>query len=143
MYDKIIEQYNNLADQGLYNKGAYLIANAIGLKMNILDIDYKLHFPGDKQQRYVFKIKLIKGGKQYTFEFGQSISEGSNEPTLYSVLACLTKYDPETFEYFCSSYGYDEDSRTAEKTYKAVLKEFNNMQRLFTAEELDLLTVIQ
>lgn len=143
MYDKIIEKYETLEAQGLYNKGAYSIANEIGLKMQILSSEYKLHFEGDKQQRYVFKIKLVKGGKQYTFEFGQSISEGSNEPTLYSVLTCLTKYDPESFEDFCANYGYDEDSRNAEKTYKAVLKEWENMNRLFTSEELELLTIIQ
>lgn len=140
MYDKIIEKYETLEAQGLYNKGAYLIANEIGLKMQILSSEYKLHF---EQQRYVFKIKLIKGGKQYAFEFGQSISEGSNEPTLYSVLACLTKYDPETFEDFCANYGYDNDSRKAEKIYKEVVKEFNNMQRLFTSDELELLTIIE
>lgn len=139
----IIEQYENLEAQGLYNKGAYLIANAIGLKMQVLSSEYKKHFTDDEQKRYVFKVRLSKGGKQYTFEFGQSISEGSNEPTLYDVLACLTKYDPETFEDFCANYGYDEDSRKAEKTYKAVLKEFNNMNRLFTSEELELLTIIQ
>lgn len=143
MYDKITEQYETLEAQGLYNKGAYVIANEIGLKMQILSSEYKLHFDGDKQKRYVFKIKLIKGGKQYTFEFGQSISEGSNEPTLYDVLTCLTKYDPETFEDFCENYGYDTDSRKAEKVYKEVVKEFNNMQRLFTNEELELLTIIQ
>ena len=139
----IIEQYENLEDQGLYNKGAYLIANEIGLKMQIISSEYKRHFADDKQQRYVFKIKLIKGGKQYTFEFGQSIAEGNNEPTLYDVLTCLTKYDPETFEDFCNNYGYDNDSRAAEKVYKAVVKEFKNMQRLFTTEELELLTIIR
>lgn len=142
MYEFTIKQYNYLFDNGYHNQAAYKVADELGLRMKILGSEYKLHFPGDKQQRYVFKIKLIKGGKQYTFEFGQSISEGSSEPTLYSVLACLTKYDPETFEDFCANYGYDEDSRNTEKTYKAVVKEFNNMQRLFTIEELDLLSII-
>jgi hypothetical protein len=139
----LIEQYENLEAQGLYNKGVYLVANAIGLKMQVLSSEYKKHFADDVQKRYVFKIRLSKGGKQYTFEFGQSIAEGSNEPTMYDVLACLTKHDPETFEDFCDNYGYDNDSRAAEKTYKAVCKEFKNMQRLFTEEELELLTIIQ
>lgn len=141
--ETIIKQYEYLTDNGYYNKGAYLIANEIGLKMQILGSEYKLYFADDKQPRYVFKIRLIKGGKQYTFEFGQSLIEGNNEPTMYDVLTCLTKYDPETFEDFCANFGYDEDSRTAEKTYKEVVKEYKNMQRLFTAEELDLLTIIQ
>lgn len=141
--ENLIKQYENLEAQGLYNKAAYLIANAIGLSMKILSSEYKRHFVDDKQKRHVFKIRLSKGGKQYTFEFGQSIAEGNTEPTLYEVLACLTKHDPETFEDFCSEFGYDNDSRTAEKTYKAVCKEFNNIQRLFTEEELELLTIIQ
>lgn len=143
MYDKTIELYNILFERGYYNQASYLVAEELGLKMQILSSEYKLYFADDIQQRYVFKIKLIKGGKQYTFEFGQSISEGDNEPTLYDVLACLTKHNPETFEDFCANYGYDNDSRTAEKTYKAVLKEWKNLNRLFTAEELNLLTNIQ
>lgn len=138
----LIEQYENLEAQGLYNKGAYLIANAIGLSMNILSSEYKKHFADDEKQRYVFKIRLSKGGKQYTFEFGQSIAEGNNEPTMYDVLTCLTKHDPETFKDFCANYGYDI-SKTAVKVYKAVSEEWENIQRLFTEEELELLTIIQ
>jgi hypothetical protein len=86
---------------------------------------------------------LKKDGKQYSFKFGQSIAEGSNEPTLYDVLACLQKYDVGTFEDFCGNFGYDEDSRKAEKIYKAVCKEYEGMQRLFNEEELELLQEIQ
>ncbi len=64
------------------------------------------------------------------------------EPDLYSVLACLQKYDVGTFENFCDDFGYDNDSRTAEKTYKAVLKEWGAMERLFNNEELELLQLI-
>lgn len=141
--ENILEQYNNLVEQGLYNKGAHKIADSMGLKMLIKGSDYRKHFPEDKQNRYVFKIQLKKDGKQYSFYFGQSIAEGSNEPTLYSVLACLQKYDVGSFEDFCGEFGYDEDSRQAERIYKAVTKEFKNMQRLFTCEELELLQEIQ
>lgn len=143
MYDKTTELYNILFERGYYNQASYLVAEELGLKMQILSSEYKLHFEDDKQQRYVFKVRLIKGGKQYTFEFGQSISEGKNEPTLYDVLTCLTKHNPDTFEVFCANYGYDNESRTAKKTYKAVLKEWKNLNRLFTTDELNLLTNIQ
>lgn len=73
------------------------------------------------------QIKLVKG----------------KEPDLYSVLCCLTKYDPGTFENFCSDFGYDEDSRKAEKTYHAVVDEWKNMQALFTDNELEILSEIQ
>lgn len=52
-------------------------------------------------------------------------------PTAYSVLACLTKYNPGTFADFCADYGYDEDSRTAEKTFLAVIEEWNHCQAMF------------
>ena len=139
MYTKIIKQYEELTENNYYNKGAYLIADTVGLKMKVGAKEFKKYFPSDKDKRYVFKITLKKGGKQFTFNFGQSISEGSNEPTLYSVLTCLQKYDVGSFENFCDYFGYDYDSRTAEKTYKAVVKEFEGMERLFNSDELELL----
>ena len=58
-------------------------------------------------------------------------------PSVYNVLACLTKYDPGTFEDFCSEYGYDEDSRTAEQIYFAVQKEYAQLTKLFTPEQME------
>lgn len=63
-------------------------------------------------------------------------------PSEYDVLACLTKYDPYSFEDFCSSYCYDEDSRTAENTYNAVCEEYKNVAMLWNDEELELLQEI-
>lgn len=63
-------------------------------------------------------------------------------PSSYDILACLTCYHPGTFDDFCSEFGYDVDSRTAEKTYSAVLKEYTNLCTLFNAEELEKLSEI-
>jgi hypothetical protein len=64
-------------------------------------------------------------------------------PDAYSVLTCLTKYDPGSFENFCSEYGYDTDSRRAKKTYKAVQNEYTQLCTLFTNTELELMQEIQ
>lgn len=64
-------------------------------------------------------------------------------PTMYDILTCLTKYDPDSFENFCSEYGYDTDSRKAEKTYNAVCDEWLNVSRLFSDEQLEVLQLIQ
>ena len=120
-----------------YTKQAKKIAKKYGVKLSVIgDPEYRKYFPDDKESRYVFKLRLQRNKKSYTFTFGQSIADGEEEPTLYDVLACLTKYDPGSFENFCGDFGYDEDSRRAEKTYKAVCKEFEAMQRLFPESEV-------
>ncbi len=63
-------------------------------------------------------------------------------PTAYDVLTCLTKYDPGTFDNFCGDFGYDADSRKAYKAYKAVLREWKNIELLFTPDQLELLQEI-
>ena len=58
-------------------------------------------------------------------------------PTEYSILACLTKYEVDTFDYFCSEFGYDTDSRKAKKIYKAVKKEWMNICSIWSSEEIE------
>lgn len=78
---------------------------------------------------------------RYAGKIGNSFNVRNNPnfkaPTPYDVLACLTKYDPGTFENFCSEYGYDADSRKAEKTYKAVCEEYTSLCTLFSSEEME------
>lgn len=64
-------------------------------------------------------------------------------PNAYDILACLQKYDVGTFEDFCSEFGYDEDSRTAERIYIAVIKEYKDLTRIFTKEQMEELCEIQ
>lgn len=64
-------------------------------------------------------------------------------PNAYDILACLQKYDVGTFEEFCSEFGYDEDSRTAERIYIAVIKEYKDLTRIFTEEQMEELCEIQ
>ena len=66
-----------------------------------------------------------------------------SEPRAYDVLTCLTKYDPGSFADFCSEFGYDEDSRTADRTYQAVCEEWKNVQTIWTDDEITELREIQ
>ena len=102
--------------------------------LEILGCEYKKHFIDDKEKRHVFKCKLTnKDGEEYEFEFGQSLSNGSAEPDMYDILACLTKYDPCTYKDFCAEFGYagGEDSL---ETYHNVKKEWEAVLRLFGPE---------
>lgn len=79
--------------------------------------------------------KYLNGGMNLTLVQGEA-------PTLYDVLACLQKYDVGTFEDFCGEFGYDTDSRKAFKTYKAVIREYKNLERLYSEAELEQLREI-
>lgn len=116
---------------GQYEQEAVDFARRNGVKMYCLAQDYDYYFPDDREERWIYKMQLVRGNKSYTFEFGQSITAGDQIPTYYDVLAALTKYDPYTFENFCAEYGYDEDSRRAYSTYQAVKKEYEAVERLF------------
>lgn len=60
----------------------------------------------------------------------------------YNVIASLTKHDPGTFENFCDEFGYDTDSRAAEKIYNAVKAEYQGLAMLFSDDELSLLSEV-
>lgn len=52
-------------------------------------------------------------------------------PTAYSILACITKDDPGSFQNFCDEFGYDDEDKASKKIYSAVLREWINISRLF------------
>jgi hypothetical protein len=88
-------------------------------------------------------LTFIDEAKKKMKVFKAKQKESFSAPSSYDVLTCLTKYDPGTFENFCSEYGYDEDSRTAEKTYKAFVKEYKSISALYSESELELMAEIQ
>ena len=165
-----------------YEQQAIDLLNQLNLTFKAEFLKHGKHFEDDKQTRDIYKITLQRAGREYSFNFGQSIncsgvykvknypkykdkcwrdmtsalnelgySERSNiyrnpnfsAPSAYDVLACLQKYDVGTFENFCSEFGYDVDSRKAEKIYKAVCDEFTNVERLFSPDEIEILQEIQ
>ena len=153
------------------------------------------HFDSDKDTRDIYKIRLTRGTRSFSFDFGQSIAnshqftpltiyaknivnkiteagkllrganirdalkkhgiysgvipkdfrknENFGAPSEYDVLACLTKYDPESFTAFCHEFGYDTDSKSAEVVYNAVLNEWHNVAMLWNDNELNQLREIQ
>jgi hypothetical protein len=79
--------------------------------------------------------KYQSGGQKLTLIQGE-------KPTVYDILACLQKYDVGTLENFCGDFGYDIDSKKAEKIYKAVVKEFDNICKIWTDYEIEILKEI-
>jgi len=128
-----------------YQQQATDLLNAMGVKFTAKFLRYGKHFAEDTRKRNIYSLKLSRGRTSFSVVFGQSIhcTENDQTPTAYDLLACLTKYDVGTFENFCGDFGYDTDSRSAERTYKAVCKEWEKVSKFFTAEEIEQLQEIQ
>lgn len=99
----------------------------------------------EKETRPLYNVTITTPRGSYSFNFWDSFynKEHKKKPNAYDVLACMTKYNPGTFSNFCSDFGYDEDSRTAEHIYFAVQEEYSNLCRIFTAEQMEALADIQ
>lgn len=126
-----------------YQTQANTLLKELGVKFIVKYLDHNFHFQDDKHTRDIYETKFLRNGESFKVKFGQSIVNNGIEPTAYDVICCLTKNDPGTFEDFCSDFGYDNDSRKAHKTYKAVVKEWEKVSGFFTEDELNQLMEIQ
>lgn len=57
-------------------------------------------------------------------------------PTVADVLSCVEFDVDPSFEDWCGEFGYDTDSRKAERIYQECVRQARDFQRMFTAEEL-------
>jgi len=103
---------------------------------------YRKHFVDDKEKRNTYECTFKKREypiKTMSVMFGQSIvnTEKKKAPTAYDVITCLVKNNPGSFEDFCSEFGYDTDSRKAEKTYHAAYEEWMDVKSFFNRTEIE------
>ena len=70
----------------------------------------------------------------------------STKPHAYHVLACLTKYPVGSMDDFMHEFGYEikcvNDMTNFINTYNAVVKEYNDLCRIFTPEQMKMLREI-
>lgn len=126
-----------------YQQDAIDTLAQMGVKFTTSFIKHGLHFADDKEARDIYRVTFSRNGNRFSLRFGQSLSNTGIAPTAYDVLTCLQKNDPDNFENFCSDFGYDQNSLSAEKIYKAVVKEYAEVNKFFTTEEIETLQEIQ
>lgn len=140
-----------------YTKQANDFMEKTGTTMETKLLGNMPYFEDDKENRDVYQITLRRPvhGKTrvWSFRFGQSIANSGDKvkrnpygktmydhelisrkriiPTAYDILAGITKNDPGTFDDFCGYFGYDTDSRKAEKIYFDVQKEWKEVSNIF------------
>ncbi|WP_312697076.1 hypothetical protein [Sphingobacterium mizutaii] len=135
-----------------YQQQALNFLNATSTSVTIKFKTNGDHFK-DGVNRDIYRVRIKNKLHSFSFDFGQSVA-GTNAgevPTEYEVLACLHKQEEgiENFEDFCDTFGYEQyndygrRNKVAYKTYLAVYKEWENIQKLFTDEQIELLQEIQ
>ena len=131
--------YNKQAKDFLEKANAKMKIEFIGMDVN------KLWNETQSRNCYCIVIKTKLG--QYTFKFWDSIYNTRNniEPTEYDILACLEKYDVGTFQDFCNEFGYDEyeEINKTKRIYNLVRRQYENLCRIFTDEQMEMLREIQ
>jgi hypothetical protein len=136
----------------------FIIRTGVTFEAKFLKNDF--YFADDKTTRDVYEITLAKSeDRRMVFKFAQSLNDSTvfesqdnysrainaekiiirrgKAPTAYEVLACLTKYNVGSFEDFCSEYGYNIDSKNAERIYLACKEEFEGIQKLWSDSEIE------
>lgn len=81
-----------------YQQQALDFLNATGTKMTFKFKTFGKHFIDDTSNRAIWRVRLSNSNGSYSFDFGNSIDAGMQEPTEYDILACVTKYEPELIE---------------------------------------------
>ncbi len=104
---------------------AYFVAQN-NIKIACEWADRNPHMP-DWNDANHYKCKLTMGRKQMTVYFSQGYGI-SHEPKTADVLNCLADdsagvSNARSFEEWANEYGYDTDSRKAEKTYNVCVKQ--------------------
>lgn len=157
--NEILIDYNRtwLSDQQIdgifkseYNRQAidFLYKTKTKIKIESLYKDY----PNWQREHMVNKYRVTLKNKKhsYNYEFFDSIKNTQDNSSLkynfYSVLACLGFYTPDLFDEFCSEFGYEFKNETeyikTKSIHLACLDQNKNLRKLFTSDELELLSEI-
>lgn len=87
-----------------------------------------------------WKCILKSGKKQFTIFFSMGYGHHGKQPEIEDVLDCLASdasgfVNAESFEYWCDEYGYNSDSRKAEKIYKTIGSQAKKLEKFLGETE--------
>lgn len=104
---------------------------------------------GGNELRNTYSVTITTPKGNMKIKFWDSIynTEHAIKPTEYDILACLEKYDVGTIDDFVYEFGFEvhewADVKRIENTYNAVVKEYQDICRCFTPEQIEAMQEIQ
>ena len=128
------------------------------MKANFKNFTIEAEYTGNKKaewgnntenwNHHEVTVTNTETGEQTSFDFWGSIvnPELSSEYDVLNAFYCFVSdamSGQESFESFCSEFGYDTDSRRAEKTWKACQKSYDDLQSIYDGDLYDLANELQ
>ena len=94
-----------------------------------------------------YKVVMQNSKHKFSFTYYDSIANTEKKVSakydFYSVLACMTTYCPESFDEFCSDFGYEFKNESeclkVKSTHLEILAQISVLKKMFTEEELEAL----
>jgi hypothetical protein len=110
----------------------------------------KPNWDNGKREVNSYKVTLKNARHTWSFDFFDSVHNTEKNIranyNFYSVLSCMGHYTPESFDEFCSDYGYEFKNETeyikAKSIHLACLDQDKNLRKLFTEEQMQKLSEI-
>jgi hypothetical protein len=89
-----------------------------------------------------WRSTLRMGGRRLTIIFSMGHGHGGKEPNANDILQCLALdaagfENARDFEDWCNEYGYDDDSRKAERIYEQVRKQARKLKTFLGDEKYE------
>ena len=136
-----MNEYVAQAKEFLKNCNATMKITKIGCEQN------KNWNDGNWHNTYRVTIKTPLGSMWVKFWDSVYSTQNCDQPNEYDILVCLQKYDVGTIDDFIKEYGYEvhewADVKRIEKIYNAVVKEYEDVCRCFTEEQIEAMREIQ
>lgn len=133
----------------------FLVESKTKCRINFIGYGYNQLW-NDTEERAQYRVRLSTPRGKMTYLFWDSFfntrglrnTEGlispkiEYQPSAYDVLACLEMYDPRNYTNFTEEFGM-EDNEITRCTYRLCKKQYKDLERIFTPEQMDLLREIR
>lgn len=99
-----------------------------------------------KHNRYNVTVKTESGRTSFKFYDSAANLHLTELNDLRGAFECFVSdaiAGGESFDEFCSNFGYDPDSRIAERQHRACVRSYESMNRIFTGDLYDLSNELQ
>lgn len=129
-------------DDSMPDDDREFILESMGVSMIATSLDARTDgFGGDwSADAYHWSCQIIRNDRAFTVEYSCGSGFGPAAPALVDVMYSLIQdtqgIEGETFESWADNYGFDTDSRKAERTFNACKAQAAELDKLFTSKEL-------